>query len=124
MNKTFLIVSIIASISSFFQTEKNSVVTNHNLINKVNAVENQWINYDGTVEQDNNMMKSQFVPYNSNETYKVNNDTYASYYKGENFIKTDLQDAETELESVEESDGVILSFNKKNKNGIKLVTTD
>lgn len=124
MNKTFLIVSIIAIISSFFQTEKNSVVTNHNLINKVNAVENQWINYDGTVEQDNNMMKSQFVPYNSNETYKVNNDTYVSYYKGENFIKTDLQDAETELESVEESDGVILSFNKKNKNGIKLVTTD
>lgn len=113
MNKTFLIVSIIAIISSFFQTEKNSVVTNHNLINKVNAVENQWINYDGTVEQDNNMMKSQFVPYNSNETYKVNNDTYVSYYKGENFIKTDLQDAETELESVEESDGVILSFNKK-----------
>lgn len=95
-----------------------------NLINKVNAVENQWIDYSGTVETDNNMMKSQFIPYNSNEDYIVNNDVYVTYYKGEDFITTELHDAETELENVADADGVILSFNKGNKNGMKLINKD
>lgn len=32
---------------------KGNVSTNDNLVNKVNAVENQWIGYNGEVEFDN-----------------------------------------------------------------------
>lgn len=127
MIKFFLVIflSLLLIIPLFIYTVNfPGQKMNENLLNKVNAVENQWINYDGTVEQDNNMIQSQFVPYNSNESYKVNNDTYVSYYKGEDFITTELHGAESELAIVEEADGVILSFNKENKNGIKLVTTD
>lgn len=103
---------------------KGNVSTNDNLVNKVNAVENQWIGYNGEVEFDNKMMNSQFIPYNSEENYKVNNDAYISYYEGEDFITTELYDAESELETVEEADGIILSFNKENKDGIKLINND
>lgn len=71
------------------------------------------------------MMQSQFIPYHVNEDYILNNDAYVSYYKGENFIKTKLHEGTySELQTVEEANGVILSFSKENKNGIKLVSTD
>ena len=115
---------IIISVLLFSAFDIGVDIGHKNLLNKVNAVENQWINYDGTVEQDNSMMNSQFIPYHSYKTYIVNNDAYVSYYEGEDFITTELHGAESELATVEEADGVILSFNKDNKNGIKLVTTD
>lgn len=107
----------------FFSLDNNS--SNDNLLNKVNAVNNQWVNYKGEIEHDNKMMQSQFIPYNVNEDYTLNNDAYVSYYNGKRFIKTELHEGNnSELQSVEKADGVILSFNKENKNGIKLVTTD
>lgn len=107
----------------FFSLDNNS--SSDNLLNKVNAVNNQWVNYKGTIEHDNKMMQSQFIPYNADEDYTLNNDAYVSYYKGENFIKTKLHEGtNSELQTLEEADGVILSFNKENKNGIKLVTID
>lgn len=115
----FLIIFSIIQLSSC-----NNQNIEKNLVNKVNAVENQWISYNGEVEFDNKMMNSQFIPYNSDEVYKVNNDAYVSYYEGEDFITTELHDAESELETVEEADGIILSFNKENKEGIKLINKD
>lgn len=123
IRRIFLCIVVLISILVYTISTDNSS-SNTNLINKVNSVDNQWINYDGIIESDNNMVQSQFIPYSSEEDYKLNNDAYVSYYEGEDFITTELYDADTELETVEDADGVILSFNKENKNGIKLIYKD
>lgn len=121
--KFFIIFSVLLIMASC-NPVANKKDDSQNLLNKVNAVENQWIDYNGEIELDNKMMQSQFIPYSSEENYKVNNDAYVSYYNGEDFITTELHDAESELETVEEADGIILSFNKENKDGIKLINND
>ena len=70
-------------------------------------------------------MQSQFIPYNPEKDYEVSRDTYVSYFNGEDFIKTELyEDTPEIINSVEEADGVILSFNKSNRNGMQLVEID
>ncbi|CAM4187753.1 hypothetical protein [Jeotgalicoccus halotolerans] len=99
--------------------ENNS---NDNLINKVNIIEDRWVNYKGTSENNKAMIQSQFIPYNPEKDYEVSSDTYVSYFNGEEFIKTELyEDTPEIISAVEEADGVILSFNKSNRNGMQLV---
>ena len=99
--------------------ENNS---NDNLINKVNIIEDRWVNYKGTSENNKAMIQSQFIPYNPEKDYEVSRDTYVSYFNGEEFIKTELyEDTPEIISAVEEADGVILSFNKSNRNGMQLV---
>lgn len=99
--------------------------TSDNLINKVNAVEDSWVNHVGEMERNNTMTRSQFIPYDPDKEYEVNYPTYISYYNGESFIRTErFQDTPAVIDAVEEADGVIVSFNKKNENGMKLVEAD
>lgn len=96
--------------------------SNDNMINKINLVEDRWVNYKGTSENNKAMMQSQFIPYNPEKDYEVSGDTYVSYFNGEDFIKTELyEDTPEIINSVEEADGIILSFNKNNRNGMQLV---
>ena len=96
--------------------------SNDNLINKVNIIEDRWVNYKGTSENNKAMMQSQFIPYNPEKDYEVSRDTYVSYFNGEEFIKTELyEDTPEIINTFEEADGIILSFNKSNKNGMQLV---
>ena len=67
-------------------------------------------------------MQSQFIPYNPEKDYEVSRDTYLSYFNGEDFIKTELyEDTPEIINTVEEADGIILSFNKNNRNGMQLI---
>lgn len=103
-------------------TSIDSDSVNDNLINKVNAVDNRWINYNGISENNKSMIQSQFIPYYPDNKYEVSLDTYISYFKGEDFIKTELyEDTPSIIDTVEEADGIILSFNKGNKSGMQLV---
>lgn len=98
---------------------------NENLINKVNSIDDSWINYEGAEENNNTMVRSQFIPYDPDKAYEVNYPTYIAYYDGEKFLETIRhQDTPVAVETVEEADGVIVSFNKKNKNGMQMVVTD
>lgn len=98
---------------------------NENLINKVNSIDDSWINYEGAEENNNTMVRSQFIPYDPDKAYEVNYPTYIAYYDGEKFLETiQHQDTPAAVETVEEADGVIVSFNKKNKNGMQMVVTD
>lgn len=113
---------IVLSACSFFES---SEPTNDNLINKVNAVNDRWVNYDGISQHDNKMIESQFIPYDSDKMYEVNYPVYVSYYSGEQFIKTELyQNTPNVIKSVDEADGIIVSFNKKNKSGMQLVVAE
>lgn len=99
--------------------------TNDNLINKVNSIDDSWINYEGDQENNNTMVQSQFIPYDPNKEYEVNYPTYIAYYDGEEFLTTIRhQETPATVETVEEADGVIVSYNKKNKNGMQMVDTD
>ena len=122
---TLCVVTILTLILLSQFTKTNDTPININLINKVNAMDHRWVNYKGISENNKAMMQSQFIPYNPEKDYEVSGDTYVSYFNGEDFIKTELyEDTPEIINTVEEADGVILSFNKDNKNGIKLVTTD
>lgn len=118
------LVSIVILLAGW-GTELNNTKANNNLINKVNAVDDSWTNYDGEQKLNNSMTQSQFIPYDSIQEYKVNYPTYVSYYNGEDFIKTVLyKNTPDEIESVDEADGLIVSFNKKNKPGMQLVAVE
>lgn len=98
---------------------------NDNLINKTNTVGDRWVNYKGVSENDKSMIQSQFIPYDPNNKYEVSLDTYVSYFNGENFIKTELyEDTPDITDTVQEADGIILSFNKENKSGMQLVEVE
>ena len=114
-------------VSSLFITVSacQSEAATDNLINKVNSIDDSWINYDGDQENDNTMVQSQFIPYHPEKEYEVNYPTYIAYYDGEKFLETIRhQDTPATVETVEEADGVIVSYNKKNKNGMKMVEKD
>ncbi|CDZ99680.1 hypothetical protein BN1048_00599 [Jeotgalicoccus saudimassiliensis] len=115
-----LILIIILSVLIIFDES-----TSNNLVNKINTVEDRWVNYKGTSENNKAMMQSQFILYNPEKDYEISRDTYVSYFNGEDFIKTELyEDTPEMLNTVEEADGIILSFNKNNKNGMQLVEID
>ena len=120
MFKLLLVSSVLVVMSA---CENQSA--NENLINKVNSFDDSWINYEGTEENNNTMIRSQFLPYDPDKTYEVNYPTYIAYYDGEKFLETIRhQDTPAAVETVEEADGVIVSFNKKNKNGMQMEVSD
>lgn len=120
MFRLMLVSSLLITLSAC-QEES----TTDNLINKVNSVDDSWINYEGQQENDNTMVQSQFIPYHPEKAYEVNYPTYIAYYDGETFLETIRhQETPATVETVEEADGVIVSYNKKNKNGMKMVETD
>lgn len=119
---TFSTLLVIILVLAACNIENNS---NENLINKVNTVSDNWINYKGISENDKSMIQSQFIPYNPKNNYKVSHDTYVSYFNGDEFIKTELyEDTPEIINSIEEADGIILSFNKEHKSGMQLTKTD
>lgn len=118
----FLCFCSILLLLSACNNVSTTQATSNNLINKVNLLEDRWVNYKGTSENNKAMMQSQFIPYNPEKDYEVSGETYVSYFNGEDFIKTELyEDTPEIINSVEEADGLILSFNKNNRNGMQLV---
>lgn len=109
----------------YFLVAKHKYNSNDNLVNKTNTVNDQWVNYKGVSKNKKSMVQSQFIPYNPNNKYEISLDTYVSYFNGENFIKTELYENTPDIiDTVEEADGIILSFNKENKSGMQLVEVE
>lgn len=118
----FIILVIVFVVLAACSSQERSQEDRNNLVNKVNTLSDHWINYKGVSENKKSMVQSQFIPYDPNNKYEVSLDTYVSYFNGENFIKTELYvDTPDIIDTVEEADGIILSFNKENKSGMQLV---
>lgn len=122
--KMYTLIGIILVLSAC-SSSASSEPTNDNLINKVNAVNDRWVNYEGISQHNNKMIQSQFVPYNSDKDYEVNYPAYVTYYNSDQFIKTELyQNTPNTIEKVKEANGIVVSFNKKNKSGMQLVVAE
>lgn len=57
MKRGVLFIAIIPIILLLLIEKLNTDTPVENLVNKVNAIDNQWIDYNGAVELDNNMTR-------------------------------------------------------------------
>ncbi|SFK50426.1 hypothetical protein [Salinicoccus halodurans] len=94
-----------------------------NLIDAGSATEGSWVGYNGDEVEDAEMVTSELIPYDPNTDYEINRSSYVSYFNGDEFIETKLygEDLPLTIDSIEEADGIKVSFNQYNKDAIELV---
>lgn len=93
-----------------------------NLIDTGSVTEGSWISYDGNVVENEEMMTSKSIDYDPAKNYEINRSSYVSYYNGDEFLETIqyTEDPPMTLETVEEADSLVISFNKYNQDTIEL----
>jgi len=100
------------------QNEENT----QNLFDKNSLEEGVWINYEGGLSEEDDMVITESIPYDSDNEYILTMGAYVSYYNGDEFIKTSLVTESTAeaIESVDEADNIRLSFNREHLEEINL----
>lgn len=97
-----------------------------NLIDTGSVTEGSWISYDGNVVENEEMMTSKSIDYDPSKDYEINRSSYVSYYNGDEFIET-IQysdDPPMTLDTVEEADSIVISFNQYNEDTISLTEAE
>ena len=97
-----------------------------NLIDNGSVTEGSWISYDGNVVENEEMMTSKSIDYDPSKDYEINRSSYVSYYNGDEFIET-IQysdDPPMTLDTVEEADSIVISFNQYNEDTISLTEAE
>lgn len=88
------------------------------------VTEGQWIDTNGEIQNNSEMISVGPIGYVPDEKKFINKTAYISYFDGDKFIKTELYDYENdfpvEIESVSEANVIYISFNKKNSDTIQL----
>ena len=92
------------------------------LIDTGAATSGSWMGYKGEAVDNDEMMTSESIKYDPSKTYEINRSSYVSYYNGEEFIETIQYSGEPPmtLETVEDADSIVVSFNVYNEDTIKL----
>ncbi|MCK1975519.1 hypothetical protein LNK15_00430 [Jeotgalicoccus huakuii] len=96
--------------------------SNGNLIDTGSVTEGSWVSYDGKVVKDEEMRSSEPIDYDPSNEYEINRSSYVSYYNGDEFIET-IQysdDPPMTLDTIEEADIIVISFNQYNEDTISL----
>lgn len=93
-----------------------------NLIDTGSLTEGSWMGYDGEAVENEEMITTESIKYDSSKTYEINRSSYISYYSGEEFIETIQYGDEPPmtLDTVEEADSIVISFNQYNEDTIEL----
>lgn len=93
-----------------------------NAVDMGSITEGSWLAYNGETVEDADMMSTDFIDYDPSQTYEINRSSYVSYFAGEEFIETVLYGEEPPmtLDTVEEADRIIISFNQYNEDAIEL----
>ena len=96
--------------------------SNGNLIDNGSVTEGSWISYDGNVVENEEMMTSKSIDYDPSKDYEINRSSYVSYYNGDEFIETIQYSDEPPMtiETVDEADSIVISFNQYNQDSIEL----
>ena len=97
-----------------------------NLIDTGSLTEGSWMGYDGEAVENEEMRTTEKIDYDSSKTYEINRSSYVSYFNGENFIETIQYNGEPPmtLDTVEEADSIVISFNQYNEDTINLKTAE
>ena|SRR5699024_379252 len=82
--------------------------------------EEGWLNFEGDIGENSEYRITPEVDYNPETDYEINNGAYISYYNGDEFIKTVLQNETGAIEQVEEADNIRLSFHNSFEDRISL----
>lgn len=85
-----------------------------NLIDKESLNEGGWINFEGNLKEDSEMVNTESIPYDPSKEYELNSGAYVTYLNGEEFIETKLtqDNLPGPIETVDEADRIQMSFHK------------
>ena len=97
-----------------------------NMIDTGSLTEGSWVGYNGDAVEKEEMRSTEKIDYNPSETYEINRSSYVAYYNGDEFIETVLYSGEPPmtLDTVEEADSIVVSFNAYNEDSIELKTAE
>jgi len=100
--------------------------TDGNLIDTSSVTEGSWITYDGETVENEEMRSTESIDYDPSKDYEINRSSYVSYYNGDEFIETIKysEDPPMTLDTVEEADSIVISFNQYNKDTISLTEAE
>lgn len=93
-----------------------------NLISTNSLTEGSWMGYNGEAVEKEEMRMTEPIEYDASKTYEINRSSYVSFFNGDEFIET-LQysdDPPLTLDTIEEADNIIISFNQYNEDTIEL----
>lgn len=100
--------------------------SNGNLIDTGSLTEGSWITYDGETVENEEMRSTEPIDYDPSKDYEINRSSYVSYYNGDEFIET-IQysdDPPMTIDTVEEADSIVISFNQYNEDTISLTEAE
>lgn len=120
MKKTISLMSLLLGIMLLAACSSDS--GEGGLIDTGSATTGSWMGYDGEAVDNDEMMTSESIDYDPSKTYEINRSSYVSYFNGEDFIET-IQysgDPPMTLDTVEDADSIVVSFNVYNEDTIKL----
>lgn len=120
MKKTLSFMSLLLGIMILSACSNSS--GEGGMIDIDSATEGSWMGYKGEPVESDEMMRSESIEYDPSKTYEINRSSYVSYFNGEEFIET-IQygdDPPMMLDTVEEADNIVVSFNVYNEDSIKL----
>ena len=120
MKKTLSLMSLLLGV--MFLSACSSSSDEGGLLDVGSATTGSWMGYNGEPVENDEMMTSESIDYNPSKTYEINRSSYVSYFNGEEFIET-IQysdDPPMTLDTIEEADNIVVSFNVYNEETIKL----
>ena len=97
-----------------FYDLKSNLYTLH----RKDLIVNEWISGDGRLLTNKNMVRTKNLPYVNGNEYVITGSATVAYYKNNKFLVSKkvagkVSELPFYLETVEEADSIILSFNKK-----------
>lgn len=123
MKKTISLMSLLLGVIFLSACGSGS---GDNMINTGSLTEGSWVGYNGDTVEKEEMKSTEKIDYDPAETYEINRSSYVAYYNGDKFIETVLYSGEPPmtLDTVEEADSIIVSFNEYNEESIELKTAE
>lgn len=120
MKKTLSLMSLFLGIMLLSACSSGS--GENGLIDLGSATKGSWMGYKGEAVENEEMITSDTIDYDPSKTYEINRSSYVSYFNGEEFIETVQysDDPPMTLDTVEEADNIVVSFNVYNEDTIKL----
>lgn len=113
-----LMISLIIVLSACSgEDNDNSIEESKNLINLDMITEGTWIDGKGNKRMNTEMYMTENIAFNTNENYSLSRNAYVSFYEDDQFLKTvryqgGFSDFPFKLENIENSNNIVISFNK------------